>query len=105
MVTKTGSPEKSERLAARKKAAQTRVQAQRQQATELRRLAQHLHARKKRGDVQAALEIDNLCATSLSFRRVWSSLIVEKKRYTRAPGSEKFAPGSRSVPGGRMNPR
>jgi hypothetical protein len=99
------TPEGRARRAAARQSAHARVKAQRLEAEELRQLAQQLRARDRRGDTKASLEIKDRCARSLAFRRVWSALNLEHKKFKRAAVAEDFAKGSRSVQGGRVNPR
>jgi hypothetical protein len=104
-MSKKPSPERLARRAAAKHAARVKTKAQHQEAERLRFVAQALMGRDRRGESHAALEIKRRCATSLAFRRVWSSLVVEHSRVAKAPGPEQFVSGSRPVQGGRMNPR
>lgn len=99
------SPEKAARRAARRQTLRFKVQAQRDEAQQLRRIAQGLWARSSRRDRQAALEIKQRCADSLAFRRVWSTLLAERSRVGKGPRQGDFDRGSRAVQGGRVNPR
>jgi hypothetical protein len=104
-MKKSRTPEARARRAEARQAAHARVNAQRLEAEQLRRLAQQLRARERRGDREASTEIKQRCAESLAFRRVWSGLITEHTKFRRAAAPDDFAPRSRSVQGGRVNPR
>jgi hypothetical protein len=99
------TPEKLSSKAAGKSAIRAAAIVQRREAVHLRKVAMSLRARMARGDKRAAAEIDERCKESLAFRRVWSSLRAEGTRVRAGPRAENFTPKSRSVQGGRVNPR
>jgi hypothetical protein len=94
------------RLAARRKKEKEEVRAQRIEARELRAEILRLIQAARRGKKDAWKMLKERCAASLAYRRVYSTILVERKGTVTRIGPESFTPGtSKKVQGGRVNPR
>jgi hypothetical protein len=93
------------RRAARRKETHKRMRAQWREARELRMEILRLLQTAKRDNGGALRVLKKRCDASRAFRRVYSTIMAERKGSVRRVAPESFTPGSSRLQGGRVNPR